>query len=575
MRIHTIMRRCFFVFTLLILFNGYAGTIAAKPETQAIASAHPLATRAGLDVLVKGGNAFDAASAVASTLAVVAPYHSGLGGGGFWLLFDAANEKTVFIDSREVAPQKAHEKMFLDPKGNPIEGASLNGGLAAAIPGEPAAMAYLAEHYGKLPLKDSLAFAIQLAEKGFVMDRHFYDFIQMKGRLEQIRQFPATAAVLLHDNEPYLPGECFKQTELAATLKTFAAKGHDGFYKGSVAKKLVAGVNAAGGVWSLSDLENYSIKIRKPLVGAYRNMLIVTSPPPSAGGIALITMLNILSRYPLDSLFTAQRIHYMVEAMRLAYWQRDLYLADPDFVQIPVKKLISMDNANELARYIRPDKATPSDSLISNAKPAKKGNTTHFSIIDREGNRVAATLTVNYIFGSSVIAAGTGVLLNDEMDDFSIKPGVKNVFGLVGSEVNRIAPGKRPLSSMAPSFLLTADRLAIVGTPGGSRIPTMLLIAALEFINGKGAISMVSAMRFHHQYLPDWLQFEPDSLTEHEQKELKNMGYALMALKQYYGDMQAISWDMRSNLITAASDPRNVGLAETIQSDKRGYGVNY
>jgi gamma-glutamyltranspeptidase/glutathione hydrolase len=304
-------------------------------------------------------------------------------------------------------------------------------------------------------------------------------------------------------------------------------------------------------------------------------VLVVTAPPPSAGGIALITMLNILSRYPLESLFTAQRIHLMVEAMRLAYWQRDTYLADPDFIKVPTKKLISMNNANALAHHILTNQATPSDTLKAQPSNAKAGNTTHFSIIDNDGNRVAATLTVNYIFGSSVVAAGTGVLLNDEMDDFSIKPGVKNVFGLVGSELNAIAPGKRPLSSMAPTFLLGTDRLAILGTPGGSRIPTMLLLSSLDFAQGKGAISMVSTMRFHHQYLPDKLQFEPDSITQEQQQKLKNMGYKLMALKQYYGDMQAISWDMRNNFLTAASDPRNIGLAAAVSDNKGGYGVKH
>lgn len=545
------------------------------PGGHAIASAHPLATRAGLDILSQGGNAFDAAIAVASTLAVVAPYHSGLGGGGFWLLFDAHKKKSLFIDSREVAPKKAYRTMFLTDEGKPIGGASLNGGLAAAIPGVPAALTHLAKHYGKFSLKRSLAQAIDYAENGFVMDQHFYDFVMMKGRIEQLRRFSSTAAVFLKNNQPYMPGERLVQRDLARTLRILAAEGHSGFYSGPIAQKLVDGVNAAGGIWQLEDLSNYRLIMRSPLIGAYKDILVVTAPPPSAGGVALITMLNILSRYPLASLFITQRIHFMVEAMRLAYWQRDTYLADPDFIKVPTTTLISMENANQLSRYISPNKATPSHQLKAQGGNAKKGNTTHFSIIDKDGNRVAATLTVNYIFGSSVIAGGTGVLLNDEMDDFSIKPGVKNVFGLVGSDLNSIAPGKRPLSSMTPTFLLGADRLAILGTPGGSRIPTMLLLACLKFAQQKGAISMVSAMRFHHQYLPDWLQFEPESLTEKQQEKLKGMGYKLMALKQYYGDMQAITWDMRHDFLSAASDPRNIGLAEVVRTNKDGYGVKH
>jgi gamma-glutamyltranspeptidase / glutathione hydrolase len=553
----------------------YASQTKLHPSAQAIASAHPLATHAGLEILRQGGNAFDAAIAVASTLAVVAPYHSGMGGGGFWLLHDEKSNKHIFLDSREVAPLKAHKDMFLDANGKPKPSASLNGGLAAAIPGEPAAFVYIAKHYGTLPLARTLARAIQLAKEGFIMDQHFHDFMRMPGRLEQIRRFPASKAIFLKNGEPIAVGERLRQPDLARTLEAIAKQGHDGFYKGRIAKQLVEGVNAAGGIWTLEDLANYKLKLREPLVSAYRDYFIVTAPPPSAGGIGLITMLNIVQRYPLDAMRTFMRVHYLVEAMRLAFWQRDQFLADPDFEHIPVNFLTSMENANALAKRIHRDKATPSNTLPSKGEPSKLGNTTHFSILDKKGNMVAATLTVNYIFGSSVVAKGTGVLLNDEMDDFSIKPGVKNVFGLVGSIANQIAPGKRPLSSMCPTFLIGTDRLAILGTPGGSRIPTMVLLASLEFFNAKGAISMVSAMRFHHQYLPDWLQFEPDTLSAFEQEKLKSMGYALMRLKQYYGDMQAISWDKDTNFVTATSDPRNIGLAETIRVNTGGYGVEH
>ncbi|MCC5791261.1 MAG: gamma-glutamyltransferase [Legionellaceae bacterium] len=567
---------CSLALVLLLPAPLTAEAVATKPQAEAIASAHPLATRAGLAIMAQGGNAFDAAIAVASTLAVVAPYHSGLGGGGFWLLYDAKTQKNQFLDSREVAPLKAHRDMFLDAKGEPIKGLSLDGALAAAIPGEPAALAYLAQHYGHLPLAQSLAPAIRLAEKGFMVDQQFYDFVMMEGRLAQLRRFPATAKVFLKNDEPYQPGECLRQPELARTLRGLAEKGHDGFYRGEVAQKLVAAVQAAGGIWTIDDLATYQVKMREPLEGAFRNLLIVTAPPPSAGGVALLTMFNIIHHYPMDALPSVLQIHYLVEAMRLAFWQRDQYLADPDFVKIPLAHLLSMENAQALLRYIKPDKATASSELGAvQAEAAKVGNTTHFSIIDREGNRVAATLTVNYIFGSSLVAEGTGVLLNDEMDDFSIKPGVKNVFGLVGSTINTIAPGKRPLSSMTPTFLIQGQRLAIVGTPGGSRIPTMLLLAALRFHEGKGAISMVSRMRFHHQYLPDWLQFEPDSFSAEEQQKLKAMGYSLMELKQYYGDMQAITWDQRRNFLTATADPRHIGLGVVVDMHKGGYGLHH
>ncbi|WP_133139826.1 gamma-glutamyltransferase [Legionella genomosp. 1] len=563
--------------SLLVLACGlpHAKTVQEKPGGYAVASAHPLATNAGLAVLAKGGNAFDAVIAVSAVLAVVAPYHSGLGGGGFWLLHRAEDKKNTLIDGREVAPLAAHKTMFWDKNGKVIPELSLNGGLAAAIPGEPAALAYIASHYGKLPLSESLAPAIQLAENGFPVDQQFYNFSTMSDRLEQMRKYPATARVYLHDGQPYSVGECLKQPELAKTLRLLASKGHAGFYQGEVAEKLVAGARAAGGIWTLEDLSNYKVKEREPLQGAYHNMLIITAPPPSAGGIELLTMLNILSAFPLESLDRAQWIHYLVEAMRLSFWQGNQMLADPDFVKIPVERLISAAEAKKLREFISPDKATPSSTLAESRFFHGGKNTTHIAILDKEGNRVSATLTVNFIFGSSVVAEGTGVLLNDEMDDFSSKPGQKNVYGLVGSELNVIEPGKRPLSSMTPSFLETPGRLAIVGTPGGSRIPTMVLIAALAFYDYGGAISMVSTMRFHHQYLPDWLQFEPDAFSLQVQDKLKKMGYQLMPLDQPYGDMQAITWDRERNIISAASDPRRIGRASVISQIPTGYGLTH
>ncbi|KTC76805.1 gamma-glutamyltransferase [Legionella brunensis] len=570
------MNRLKFFFILAIITAGTtnAANDAVTPPAYAIASAHPLATNAGLEILAAGGNAFDAAVAVGATLAVVAPYHSGLGGGGFWLLHQEKDKKNIFIDSREKAPLAAHKDMFLGADGKPVPGLSLNGGLAAAIPGEPAALVYIAKHYGRLPLSQSLAPAIRLAEVGFVVDHQFNSFSTMDDRLQMLRRFPDTAAVFLHEGQPYQIGERLKQPDLAKTLKLLAEQGHDGFYRGRVAEQLVKGVRAAGGIWSLEDLARYEIKIREPLQSAYHNMLIITAPPPSAGGVALITMLNILADYPLQRCSKVQWVHYLTEAMRLAFWQREQFLADPDFIKIPIDKLLSAENAKQLRSLIFKDKATPSRFFQGRTQPEKE-NTTHFSVMDREGNRVAATLTVNFIFGSSVVAGGTGVLLNDEMDDFSVKPGTRNVFGIVGSEKNSIAPGKRPVSSMAPTFLEMPGRVAIVGTPGGSRIPTMILLASLVFSNYHGAISMVSAMRFHHQYLPDWLQFEPETFSPALQEELKKMGYKLMALKQYYGDMQVITWDKENNVLTASSDPRHIGLAAVITAAPQGYGFTH
>lgn len=549
--------------------------LPTHPSGYAIASAHPLATNAGLEILAEGGNAFDAAVAVAATLAVVEPYHSGLGGGGFWLLHQENTRKNIFIDGREVAPKAASENMFLDQDGKVVPGLSLNGGLAAAIPGQPAALVYIARNYGRLPLKKTLAPAIKLAKEGFPVDKQFRFFSTMDDRLEQLKKYPASAAIFLKNGQPYGIGELLVQTDLAKTLSLIAEQGEDGFYKGEIAQRLVKGVNAAGGIWTLEDLAQYKIIVREPLIGAYHNMLIITAPPPSAGGIALLTMLNVLANVPLATCNKVQWIHYVVEAMRLAYWQRNQFLGDPDFVKIPVDKLISAENAKSLSTLISADKPIPSKKLQGNSTKKSHSSTTHFSIIDSEGNRVAATMTVNFIFGSSVVAEGTGVLMNDEMDDFSTKVGVQNVFGLVGSAKNAIEAGKRPVSSMSPTFLELPGRVAILGTPGGSRIPTMVLIASLLFNDGYGAISMVSAMRFHHQYLPDLLQFEPDTFPPAIQDALKIMGYPLMPLDQYYGDMQAITWDKEKNLLTVASDPRGIGLAAKVESAHNGYGVKY
>ncbi|WP_454782714.1 gamma-glutamyltransferase [Legionella sp. WA2022007384] len=565
---------------LFYLTNTFAKQNNILPPGYAIASANPLATNAGLEILASGGNAFDAAVAVSAVLAVVEPYHSGLGGGGFWLLHQENQHKNIFIDGREIAPLAAKKDMYLAPDGSVIPGLSLNGGLAAAIPGEPAALVYIAKNYGRLPLTKTLAPAIKIAQEGFLVDKQLSSFLKNEDRLEQIKKYPSTAKIFLNNGRPYLIGERLIQKDLANTLKLIAEKGEQGFYAGEVAERLVKGVNAAGGIWTPEDLAKYRIKVREPLIGAYHNMLIITAPLPSAGGVALLTMLNILSHYSLSSFSKVQWVHYLVESMRLAYWQRERFLGDPDFVTIPVEKLLSAENGKQLSTLIPPNKAIASSVLQGQTnnhqeKQKARTHTTHFSIIDAEGNRVAATLSINFIFGSSVVADGTGVLLNDEMDDFSSKVGEENVFGLVGADQNAIAPGKRPLSSMTPTFLELPGRVAILGTPGGSRIPTMVLIASLVFHDAYGAISMVSAMRFHHQYLPDVIQIEPDALPPSIQEGLKAMGYNLMQLGRNYGDMQAITWDKKSNILTAASDPRAIGLAASIVNTPSGYGVRF
>lgn len=546
------------LFLLLLVFSPLAAS--EKPPSAAVASAHPLATQAGLDVLDAGGNAFDAAVAVTAALAVVEPYGSGLGGGGFWLLHRASDGFETMLDGRERAPLAAHRNMYLDDNGQIIKNLSLNGPLAAAIPGVPAAMAHLADHYGKLPLKQSLSSAISYAEQGVSVGNSYR---RMAGfRLKALRSSADASAIFLQSGE--VPDESFmlKQPELAKTLRAIADQGKKGFYQGNVGKKLVEGVRLAGGIWTLDDLKKYQVIERKPVYGYYKGTKITSAAPPSSGGIALVTMLNILSGYDLSLLEPAQKKHFVIEAMRRAYRDRALYLGDSDFVNVPLGQLTSRLYAAGLRASIHPEKATPSLMLPGDANENSGFHTTHFSVLDKEGNRVSATLSINYPFGAAFVPAGTGVLLNDEMDDFSAKPGEPNAYGLVGGDANAIAPGKRPLSSMTPTFLENSEGIAILGTPGGSRIITMVLLAALDFIEGSRPESWVGLKRYHHQYLPDEVQYEADALSQKSLEYLKLSGHHFKQLNRTYGNMQAILWDLKNNQVEAASDLRGEGLAE-------------
>jgi gamma-glutamyltranspeptidase/glutathione hydrolase len=530
-----------------------------RPRAAAIASAHPLATEAGHEVLAAGGNAFDAAVAVSAALAVVEPYSSGLGGGGFWLLHRAEDGFETMLDGRERAPMAAHRDLYLDGQGEVVPGLSIDGSLAAGIPGQPAALVHLAENYGRLPLSRSLAPAIRLARTGFPVDEHYRDMARR--RLDALRGSPAAAAQFLSGGEVPPLGHLIRQPALAQTLEAVVTGGRDGFYKGAVAQGLVDGVRAAGGIWTLEDLALYRVVEREPIRGEYRGMRIISAAPPSSGGVVLVTMLNMLSQFDLEACSPGQKKHLIIEAMRRAYRDRARYLGDPDVVEMPIDRLIHPFYAAGLARDIDPERATPSLAPQPQAAVSEGRDTTHLSILDGEGNRVAATLSINYPFGSGFVPPGTGVLLNDEMDDFSARPGSPNVYGLVGGEANAIAPGKRMLSSMTPTFVETAAGLAILGTPGGSRIITMLLQAVLEIEQGGGPEAWVGVPRFHHQYLPDEVQYEPSALSADEITALTRMGHVLKPLERGYGNMQAVFWETQTGEVSAASDPRGVGGA--------------
>ena len=529
----------------------------AESAPAAIASAHPDATRAGFEVLEKGGNAFDAAIAVAATLAVVEPTGSGLGGGGFWLLHRESDKKQVMVDGRERAPAASTADMYLDKNGDPVPGASLYGALAAGIPGTPAAIDHLARHYGLLPLRTSLAPAIRAAEEGFAAYPRYIRILE--SRLKYLT--PAAQKIFLApDGSLPVEGTLIRQPELAETLRQLARHGRDGFYSREVGRKLVSSVRRQGGIWTRLDLDDYRVIERDPVIGEYRDARLIISPPPSSGGVAILQMLGMLDTLEYAGLDTRQRRQKVIEVMRRAYRDRSLYMGDPDYTRIDLDKLLATDYLDELAAGIG-DEASPVETPVE--ARAKGSDTTHFSIIDADGNRVAATLSLNYYFGSGIVAEGTGVTLNNEMDDFATRPGTGNVWGLTGQQANAIAPGKRPLSSMTPSFIERGDEVVVIGTPGGSRIITMVLLAVLDYLHRDSSVGdWVALPRYHHQYRPDVVQFEPGAIGEDEQFDLESKGYVLQERERSYGNMQAIWMNRRTGEMRAASDPRNQGKAE-------------
>lgn len=538
-----------------------------RPPGAAIATAHRLATEAGQEVLAGGGNAFDAAIAVSATLSVVEPVSSGLGGGGFFLLHDAGTGKDVFVDAREVAPRSATPAFYLDGKGELDRDKAENGAASAGIPGLPAGLVHLSKKYGRLPLAQALAPAIRIARQGFPVYARIAD--QYRGRREVMERYPSTRAVYLADGDAPEAGETLLQPDLARTLERLGRDGFDGFYRGATAKAILATVRADGVVWSAGELAGYRVKERAPIRFNYRGWDIVTAPPPSSGGIALAETLQILEGWDIGALGEAQRVHVVVEALRRAYRDRTLYLGDPDFHEVPVRLLTSDDYAAGLRAGILPDKATPSAMLPGQPAPKDSVNTTHFSIIDAEGNYVAATQTVNLSFGSGLVVDGAGFLLNDEMDDFALRPGTPNAFGVMGFDANAVAPGKRMLSSMTPSFMVGKDRVAVLGAKGGSRIITSVLQGMLALEQGLDCARIVALPRYHHQYLPDRVFLEPDALSAGTREALRGMGHELSEWNGPTVLMQSVDWDRRAGRLCAGSDPRNpVGAAIVVPARK-------
>jgi gamma-glutamyltranspeptidase/glutathione hydrolase len=552
------------VFTKLAI--AYAITVAATfVHSQAIANdrdacfiatAHPKATAAGCEILSKGGNAFDAAVAVTAALAVVEPYASGLGGGGFYLLHVNESNKDIFIDAREKAPIGITESAFLDDEGNPVKEKSREGALAAAIPGVPAAIGHLNRRYGALPLKVVLAPAISLAQNGIEIDARF---IRASNWVtDRLKRFHKTREIFLKDGEIFEDGDILIQGALAETLRKISEYGVDTFYRGEIAADLIATVNRYGGVWRAEDLSDYKVVEREPIKIHYRESEITSAPLPSSGGLVLAQALQVLQELNFPEAAGVPKDHYVIEAMRLAYNDRARFMGDPDFNQIPVDTLKSTKYASKRSRYVS-NSATKSADLPSVENLAIEGEeTTHFSIVDGYGNYVAATLSVNGPFGSGLTSDNTGVLLNNHMDDFAIGVGKGNSYKLVGNSFNRVEPGKRPLSSMSPTFIRSDRGLLVLGTPGGSRIITMVLLSTLCYVHDLhcDAEKAVSIPRYHHQYLPDRVQVEPESFDRAWVESLENIGHKVEIYRRKWGNMQAIHCEPFGMECQVANDPR-------------------
>ncbi|HUD31388.1 MAG TPA: gamma-glutamyltransferase, partial [Variovorax sp.] len=482
-------------------------------ENGMVVTAQQLATRVGVDVLRRGGNAIDSAVAVGYALAVVYPAAGNLGGGGF-MTAQLADGRKTFLDFREKAPLAATPDMYLDKDGNVIKGLSTNGHLAVGVPGTVSGLELARERYGTMSRAALIAPAIALADKGFTLDQGDIDMLATA--TADFRKDADSGAIFLNKGEPFAVGQKLVQKDLARTLRAISRQGPDGFYKGKVGAAIVASSQAGKGIITQADLDQYRTRELAPVECDYRGHRVISAPPPSSGGVVICEMLNILEGYPLKDLGfrSAQSVHYQIEAMRHAYVDRNSYLGDPDFVKNPLDRLLDKGYAEKVRAVIDPNKAGVSRDIKPGVAPHEGSNTTHYSITDKWGNAVSVTYTLNDWFGAKVMASGTGVLLNNEMDDFTAKIGVPNLYGLVQGEANAIAPGKRPLSSMSPTIVSKDGApVFVVGTPGGSRIITAVLHTILNVVDyGMNVQEAVDAPRFHQQWLPDVTNVETFAL---------------------------------------------------------------
>ena len=545
------------LYLLFILF--YSGSIFSNELTQskgAVVTSNALATKAGEKILAEGGNAYDAATTISAMLSVVEPFASGLGGGAFWLIYDAKSKKYKMLDARETAPLQSHKNMYLDENENLIQNISKIGPLSAGIPGIPAVLSYVNDKYGSKKLSTLLDPAYEAAINGFPVNERYLKGANYKKKW--LKKYKETEAIFLHKGEVPKKGWILKQTDLARTIKKLMKDGHRSFYTGSFAKKMVESVQNNGGIWSEEDLNRYKVLEREPVRSTYKGISIIAPGLPSSGGLVLSNALNILAGYELDKLSTSTQKHLIIESLRRAYYERALKMGDPDFMDNTLEFLLTPSYAAKQRESLNINYATDNQTLEFADPPYQgQGNdTTHFAVIDKFGNRVAVTQSINFWFGSAFVPKGTGVLLNNEMDDFSIKPGTENGYGLIGYDANAVEPRKRMLSSMTPTFLESDRGFVILGTPGGSRIISMILLATLEWVNGGDAKSMVSLPRFHHQYHPDYVLYEEEAFMSSEIDELESMGHIFKKSNRQFGNMQIIMWDQENNKIEVASDPR-------------------
>ncbi|MBW4052816.1 MAG: gamma-glutamyltransferase [Proteobacteria bacterium] len=542
-----------------------AALAAAKPviarHAMVVTDQH-LATEVGLGILKEGGNAVDAAVAVGYALAVVNPCCGNIGGGGF-MVIHLASGKNVFLDFREKAPLKASPTMYQNAKGEVVPGLSTKSYLSVGVPGTVMGLNAALKRYGTMPLARVMAPAIKLARDGYVLEQG--DVNVFDTHVKQFARHPNVAAIFLNHGKPYTAGERLRQPQLAKTLRLIARDGSAAFYRGSIARAIVASSKAHGGILSMKDLADYSVVWDKPVLCEYHGYTIVSDPPPSSGGTTICEILQILAPYPLAKwgYGSVDTLHYLIEAERRAFADRNSELGDPAFVHNPVERLISARHAAALRASILADKATPSSQIKGNLSTQEGTDTTHFSIVDAHGNAVAVTYTINFLFGSDYIAGNTGFFLNDEMDDFTSKPGVPNAFGLVQGTANQIEPGKRPLSSMSPTIVLRGKRLYMVtGSPGGSTIISTTLESFLNVAEfGMNVQQAVNAPRVHEQWYPDQVFVEPGLMTAAVQRRLEEMGYRFKVVQSWGAD-EAIVVDPKTHLLEGANDRRRpAGLA--------------